>query len=87
MTVRVAGPNRILRIVVDTHRDHGELIAAIGHELQHAVEALSDPRVTDYHTMYSFFDHIRPTGSERFETFPAIRVEMDVMADLRATLH
>ena len=87
LTVKVAGPNRILRIAVDTHRDHGELLAAIGHELQHAVEALSDPHVTDYHTMYSFFEHIGPTGSERFETLAAVRVGMDVLADLHATIH
>ena len=87
LMVKVAGPNRILRIAVDTRRDHGELLAAIGHELQHAVEALSDPHVTDYHAMYSFFEHIGPTGSERFETLAAVRVGMDVMAELRATIH
>jgi len=63
----------------------GELLAAIGHELQHAVEALSDPHVTDYHAMYSFFEHIGPTGSERFETLAG--VGMDGMAELRATIH
>jgi hypothetical protein len=87
LTVQVAGPHRILRIAVDTHRDRRELVAAIGHELQHAVEVLSDRHVIDYHTMYSFFEHIGPTGSERFETPAAVRVGMEVMAELRTTMH
>jgi len=88
LTVQVAGPNRILRIAVDTRRDQGELLAAIGHELQHAVEALSDPHVTDYRTMYSFFEHIGPTTRrERFETLSAIHAGMDVLKELRAIIY
>ena len=86
-TVQQAGPNRILRIVVEAHRDHGELLAAIGHELQHAVEALGDPHVTDFHSLYSFFDRIAPTDKDRFETIAAIQTEMDVFAELRAKVH
>ena len=52
LTVQVAGPNRILRIAVDTHRDQGELLAAIGHELQHAVEVLSDTHLTEGYKLY-----------------------------------
>jgi hypothetical protein len=52
MTVVVSGSNRILRIVVDNGRGHEALLASIGHELQHALEALSDPHVTDNHKIY-----------------------------------
>lgn len=84
LTVQVAGPHRVLRIVVDPRRDRDELIAAIGHELQHAVEALSDPHVRNDATIYSFFDRIGPTDRGRFETQAAIRIGFDTLAELRA---
>jgi hypothetical protein len=84
LTVVVAGPHRILRIVVDTHREHGELLASIGHELQHAVEALSDPHVTDNNRIYFFFDRIGPTSKDRFETNAAIQAGLEVLAELGA---
>jgi hypothetical protein len=82
LTVIVAGPHRILRIVVDTHRDHGELLASIGHELQHAVEALSDPHVTDNSRIYFFFGRIGSTSEGRFETTAAIQAGLEVLAEL-----
>jgi hypothetical protein len=87
LTVRVAGPNRILRIVVDTRRDHDELLASIGHELQHAAEALSDPHVTNNRTIYFFFDRIGSSHSGRFETRAAIQAGLEVRAELRANAH
>ena len=85
LTTWVAGPSRILRIVVNTHRDHGELLASIGHELQHAVEALGERHVTNAHTMYSFFDRIGPTSEGRFETEAAIQAGMHVLAEWEAS--
>ena len=87
LTVRVAGPNRILRILVDTRRDHDELLASIGHELQHAVEALSDPHVTDNRTICFFFDRIGSFRLGRFETHAAIQAGLKVSAELRANAH
>lgn len=84
LTVRVAGPSRMLRIVVDTRRDHDELLAAIGHELQHAIEALGDSHVTDDMTIYNFFRRIAPTDKGRFETEEAIEIGLNVMSELRA---
>src|SRR5262245_15910197 len=46
LSVKMAGPHRILRILLDLHRELSQLIGALGHELQHAVEVLSDPHVT-----------------------------------------
>jgi len=83
MTVRRAGPHRVLRILVDTHRDHEELVAAIGHELQHAVEVLSDPHVIDDVTIYNFFMHIAPSDKSHLETEEALQVFLDVLAELR----
>jgi hypothetical protein len=87
MTVVVSGSNRILRVVVDTGRSHEALLASIGHELQHALEALSDPHVTNNNKIYYFFDRIGATGSGRFETHAAIQVGLDVEAELRANAH
>jgi hypothetical protein len=87
LTVRVAGPNRVLRIVADSHRDHERLLAAIGHELQHCIEALSDPHVADFPTMYYFFERIGSTGEQRFETRAAIDAGRAVSDELRANIH
>jgi hypothetical protein len=84
LSVTAAGRNRVLRIIVNMHRDHDELVAAIGHELQHAIEALSDPHVTNDLKMYAFFNRIGPTSEERFETGAAIQVGLDVLTEVRA---
>ena len=63
---------------MDTRRDHDELLASIGHELQHAVEALGDPHVTDNRTIYFFFDRIGSTRLGRFETHAAIQAGLEV---------
>jgi hypothetical protein len=72
LSVKVAGPNRLLRIIVDARQPDCELMADIGHELQHAVEALGDAHVKDTSSAYSFFERIGPTGSDRFETAAAL---------------
>jgi hypothetical protein len=87
LTVSVAGPNRILRILVDTRRDHDGLLASIGHELQHVAEVLSDPHVTDNSTIYFFFDRIGAFRSGTFETDAAIHAGLEVAAELLANAH
>jgi hypothetical protein len=83
LSVKVAGPYRLLRILVDLRKTDQELIEAIGHELQHAVEVLSDPRLTNYYEIYSFFQREGPTGSGRFETVAAVRAGLDVLAEAK----
>jgi hypothetical protein len=41
-TVTIAGASRLLRIVVDPRYPDADLIASVGHELQHVVEVLSN---------------------------------------------
>jgi hypothetical protein len=84
LSVKIAGPYRILRILVDPRKKNCPLTASIGHELQHAAEALSDPKVNSNRAIYFFFhqrDMSTPSGG--FETREAIRVGMDVMAELQ----
>ena len=52
LSVQVAGPHRILRILLNLHRELSELIGALGHELQHALEVLSNPRLTTTQAAY-----------------------------------
>jgi hypothetical protein len=85
LSVKVAGPYRLLRILVDTRKaDGSELLAAIGHELWHAIEALSNPKVIDNRSIYQFFHQIGPTDSGRFETEGAIRTGLSVLNEVKA---
>jgi hypothetical protein len=56
LSVTIAGPHRLLRILVETNKAPGcELVEAIGHELQHAVEVLRDRHIrTDPQTPQFF---------------------------------
>jgi hypothetical protein len=44
--VTLAGPSRVLNILVDVRRVDMALAAPIAHELQHALEVLGDARIT-----------------------------------------
>jgi hypothetical protein len=81
LSIKVAGPSRLLRILVDTRKTDGELMGSIGHELQHAVEVLSDPSVTDYYKVYSFYQREGRMVNDRFETLAAVRAGLDVLAE------
>ena len=48
VSVKSTGRQRVLFVKVQIDRADRALMGAIGHELQHAVEVLSDPAVTDY---------------------------------------
>jgi hypothetical protein len=69
----VAGPNRLLRVIVDPRRADDELIESLGHELQHAVEVLgSSARSTA--EMYNFFEYASGMYrvGDRFESREAV---------------
>jgi hypothetical protein len=53
--VALAGPSRVLNIVVDVERHDVALTAAIGHELQHALEVLGDTRVRTDVDIFAFY--------------------------------
>jgi hypothetical protein len=75
LSMKVAGPFRLLRVLVNRRgKADCDLMASIGHELQHAIEVLRDPHINDMQSAYSFFEHEGPTGSGRFETAAAIDV-------------
>ena len=92
MSVTIAGPNRILRILVDPHNPDWDVMGSIGHELRHAIELLSDPSVTSGFAIYFFYQREathRPNaeGSHQpgaFETNAAIDTGDAVRGEIRA---
>jgi len=79
LSITTAGPFRVLRIRVALRKTPGcQLVEVIGHELQHAVEVLLEPRIRTNQQMYHFFGGIGPTGLGRFETAAAINAGLDV---------
>jgi len=82
-TVTMAGPNRVLRILVDPSKPDRDLMASIGHELQHAVEVLSNRAVRSYAAMYLLYETTCHKCRSRFETDRAIRAGDAVRRELR----
>jgi hypothetical protein len=78
-----AGPNRILHIRVDKRKTGRDLMVAIGHELQHAIEVLSEPGVVDTDSARLFYERVARTERPSFETEVAIETELRVDGELR----
>jgi hypothetical protein len=84
VTVKVAGPNRLLSIWIDTRTVDAEFMGLIGHELRHAIEVLSDPGVINGHAMSNFYQRQGSRSAEgRFETQAAIEAGEAVRAEVR----
>ena len=82
LRVWVAGPYRVLLIRVDPTKAAGcELVGLIGHELQHAIEALAEPTVRSDAAIYSLFEQIGRTASGRFETHEADEIGITVQRE------
>jgi glycosyltransferase A (GT-A) superfamily protein (DUF2064 family) len=84
-TVTMAGPNRVLRIVVDPRKVDRDLMGSIGHELQHAVEVLSNRNISSGSAMTLFYLNSVGLRGDRFETYAAIEVGSAVRTELRAS--
>src|SRR5215831_3192471 len=80
-----SGGNRFMRIVVDRKRidSDWQLLGSVGHELQHAIEVLSDRFVTNSTQMYFFYRRHAPTDRDRFETQDAINAGIRVERECR----
>jgi hypothetical protein len=78
------GPNRMLRIFVDPRRTDQDLMGAIGHELQHAVEVLSESSVDTDAELHLLYSKLSSEVSGRFETAAAIQAGGRVRAEVRA---
>jgi len=72
-SVTRSGPFRLLRILIDpqsANTDDAHLAGIIGHELQHALEVLSNPKITSAAAMFNFYNRTAP-ASGAFETAAA----------------
>jgi len=69
-TMQIAGSHRLLRIRIDRREVVGCHVAgSIGHELQHAIEVLSDASIRSSAGVFGYFDRNGAKGS--FETAAA----------------
>jgi hypothetical protein len=86
-TITAAGDNRVLRILIDERRRGDDLMAAIGHELQHAIEIVSDEGVQSGADIYFRYKSARRKSISRmltFETDAAIATGDRVRKELKA---
>ena len=81
-TVTIAGPNRLLRIAVDPRKSDEELIGSIGHELQHALEVLSNHYVRSSSAAILRLKEMCSACGLRFETDAAVRAGDAIRAEL-----
>jgi hypothetical protein len=74
---------RFFKIVIHPEAPRADLIAILGHELQHAVEVSAAPEICDAASLATYFRRIgRRIGTSTFETDAAIYVGQQVRADL-----
>jgi hypothetical protein len=83
LSVKMAGPSRLLRIVLDARKADWDLIGSLGHELRHAVEVLSDSTVASSGAIYFFYQRIGATSAGRFETLAAVKTGDTIRAEVR----
>ena len=82
LNVLMSGETRLLFVEVDPRQDRTTLIASIGHELQHAVEVLSNKQVNTDSAMYLFYRREGLQSARYFETEKARRTTIAVRAEL-----
>jgi hypothetical protein len=80
----LAGPNRILRVMVDERKTGIDAAASIAHELQHALEVLQVPDIKTAAAMHGLFERIGTWRKFSFETDAAVRVTDTVHSELNA---
>jgi hypothetical protein len=83
--VVAAGGRRYLRILVDLRKDPADLTGSIGHELQHAVEVLSDRSVTSMASMLAFYQGDGRNGARSYETPAAVDAGLTVAREISAS--
>jgi hypothetical protein len=83
-SVVLSGPHRLMRIKVETRKAGDELMALLGHELQHAIEVLRRPELRSNAAIVSFYQQ-EGTFSDgtAVETTAAVNAGMAVDAEVR----
>jgi len=83
LSMTVAGPHRVLRMVVEDLHPEAEAIRAIAHELYHALEILGQPTITTSEGIYLFFKQYGSWRGDAFETEAAVEAGNAVSRELR----
>ena len=73
LSVTPAGDYRFLRVLVDARQPDWEVMAAVGHELRHALEVLAEPALKTSESIFLFYSRGGLTLGDSFETPEAIR--------------
>jgi hypothetical protein len=84
--ISVAGPHRVLSIIVDAQHHDLSLMGAIGHELQHALEVLGDPRIRTDAALFAFYRLHGLKMKGVIETRAAIAVGDAVRDEIRRSI-
>ena len=84
-SIDIADSNRILRVRIQKTQLEDKLVVSLGHELQHAVEVLSEPSVTTSAEMRWLFEKIGIRSGGVFETRAADTVSDEIHRELAAT--
>jgi hypothetical protein len=86
--ISAAGGRRYVSVIVDPRYAGCQLIALLGHELQHVVEIADEPSVIDDRSLAAFYQRIgfaeNGWASDRFDSQPAIDAGRRVMREMRA---
>jgi hypothetical protein len=87
VAVTPAGRGRVLWAKVDSRMGSVDLMSAIGHELRHALEVLSEPNVRSSVEMFFLYSRIgsRGMGTGAFETMAAIQAGNAVRSEIAKT--
>ncbi len=72
--ITLAGGSRMLQVLVDARQPDWEVMASMGHELQHALDVLSDAHIrTEVQMYFHFLGKGYGGGGEPLETPDAVR--------------
>jgi hypothetical protein len=87
--VRASGRPRVLVVELACRRTRQQQLAALGHELRHAVEIADAPSIVDARTLAAFYRRIGVSvtvagAAEAFETVAAVEAGRRVRAELAA---
>ena len=82
MAVTPAGDYRILKVLIDARQRDWNVMASIGHELQHALEVLTNTRGTRFEGIFFFYQREGVTTGDSFETTAAVRIGTAVERDV-----
>jgi hypothetical protein len=82
--ITAGGGYRILRVLVDARHEDWEVMADIGHELQHALEVFTEPSVRTNSQVFLRFYQTNSGTEDRFETDAAVKAGHTVRNEVEA---